>query len=58
LYDESINRIERVNDLYKKYIDSYEKMAISYEKQLLDNMQRMNQKWCDVFKSWEEHQQE
>jgi archaellum component FlaF (FlaF/FlaG flagellin family) len=47
LYDESIKRIERVNELYNKFIGSYERIATLYEQQF-DNIQRMNQKWYDV----------
>jgi hypothetical protein len=59
LYDESIKRIERVNELYNKYIDSFGKMVTSYEQLLLDNMQRMNQRWQDILsKTGEQHQNE
>jgi hypothetical protein len=58
LYNESIKSIERVNNLCNAYIKNYEKMYRAYEQQF-DNMQRMNQKWFDVFsKSWDRQQTE
>jgi hypothetical protein len=49
--------IERVNEFYNEFTKSYEKINRVYEQQF-DNMQRMNQKWFDLFsKSWEEQQQ-
>ena len=40
------------------YIRNYEKIKRVY-KQQFDIMQRMNQKWLDLFpKSWEQHQNE
>jgi len=49
--------MERVNELYNKFVDSYDKMNRLYDQQF-DSMQRMNQKWLDVFsKSWEQQEQ-
>ena len=42
----------------RRSIRNYEKMNTLYEQQF-DNMQRMNQKWFDVFsKAWEQKQNE
>ena len=48
LYNESIKNIERVNELYDTFIRNYEKINRAYEQQF-DNMQRMTQKWLDLF---------
>ena len=56
LYNESIKSIERVNELCNEFTRSYEKISRAYEQQF-DNMQRMNQKWLDLFsKSWDQQQ--
>jgi hypothetical protein len=56
LYNESIRSIERVNDLYNAFIRNHEKMNTFYEQQY-ENMQRLDQKWLDVFsKAWEQKQ--
>jgi hypothetical protein len=58
LYNEFIKNIERVNELYNKSIASFEKLGSVYEQQF-QNMQRMNQKWLDLFsKPWEQYQSE
>ena len=58
LYNEFIKNIERVNELYNKSIASFEKLGSLYEQQF-QNMQRMNQKWLDLFsKPWEQYQSE
>jgi hypothetical protein len=57
LYDKSIKSIEKANELYNIFIAS-EKMGALYEQQF-DNVQRMNQKWLDLFsKSWGQQQNE
>jgi hypothetical protein len=58
LYNEFINNIERVNKIYNEFIVSYEKFGL-LSKQQFQNMQRMNQKWLDLFsKPWEQLQNE
>jgi len=58
LYNEFIKNIERVNEIYNEFIVSYKKLSSLYEQQF-QNMQRMNQRWLNLFsKPWEQNQSE
>jgi len=59
LYNESIKNIERVTELHAHSLEIMWAAVNQLYEQQFDNMQKMNQKWLDLFsKSWEQHQNE
>ena len=67
IYNEFIKNFEKISQLQKDYIINLEKINYLYNESIksvesnmqFDNMQRMNQKWFDLFsKSWDQQQTE